>query len=454
MFKSKILHPRRRTHAGHGSRLIFLKSRGAYMCGLLLIVAALYALVVYRPQSESYSSQDENVVIDLKPVLPEMKQEIPDPAPNLDGVHVLISSGCSPKQNWQCETQMYSWGLLKHPGKMTRIVSGCENDEQKEAAKKSAVENINIFFTEDFCEMDRVVMKDKWEKKVFCHLWNKPMSVLTFFEQKSLTEAVYILLDPDMILTKQFETHLPTSGDRFVHDGHAVHQRYGYSDNWNRWGFCSEPGCKKGASYDREHYVAGPPYMMTLNDWRRLTPLWVQYSHQTRRKLWENDDLMFEMYSFSLASAHLGINTTVSQDWMLSSVDTPREGWDQLHEPDDHHAVRIEGPLLHYCQTYRLCGESEWTKGTCPFLFIKHNVPKDILANCDRPLLKELPLTKEMIAKDPNPKKRNVFMIHWLIKYVNGAVTNYKNKYCETWNQKRAVVQQVYTGKEWVLEEE
>ena len=78
---------------------------------------------------------------------------------------------------------------------------------------------------------------------------------------------------------------------------------------------------------------------------KRLTPLWVEYSHHTRKHLWENDDLMFEMYSFSLASAHLAMNTTVSEDWMLSSVSSPREGWDELHTPHDHHAPRIEGPV-------------------------------------------------------------------------------------------------------------
>ena len=79
-------------------------------------------------------------------------------------------------------------------------------------------------------------------------------------------------------------------------------------------------------------------------------------------------------------------------------------------------------------------------------------MPKDILANCEMPLLKELPLTNEMIDADPHPKKRNVFMIHWLTKYVNGAVAAYRNKYCDKWDQRRAVVQQVYTGKEYIIE--
>jgi len=414
------------------------------------MIFVTYFAFNYYSKLETRTLQEEPIIRFTDAPKTEAKSSIP----LKDDVHVLISSGCSPKQNWQCETLMYSWQLINHPGKITRIVSGCESDGEKEAASKSAVKNANVFFTEDFCEMDRVVMKDKWEKKIFCHLWNKPMSVMKFFEQKNLKESVYILLDPDMVITKQFETHLPSSGDQYVHEGHAVHQRYGYSDNWNHWGFCKEPGCKKGKNYDRKHYVVGPPYMMHLKDWKRLTPLWVEYSHQTRKHLWENDDLMFEMYSFSLASAHLAMNTTVSEDWMLSSVSSPREGWDELHTPHDHHAPRIEGPLLHYCQTYRLCNDDKWTKGTCPFLFIKHNVPKDILANCEMPLLKELPLTDEMIGYDPHPKKRNVFMIHWLTKYVNGAVAGYRAKYCEKWNDKRIVVQQVYTGKEWIIETE
>ena len=73
-------------------------------------------------------------------------------------IHIVVSTGCSPGQNWQAETMMHSWKRINHPGKLTRIVAGCENEKQKEEASKTAISEATIHFTPDYCFMDEIVM--------------------------------------------------------------------------------------------------------------------------------------------------------------------------------------------------------------------------------------------------------------------------------------------------------
>eukprot|EP00494_Astrolonche_serrata_P007025 UN07050 len=67
------------------------------------------------------------------------KQWRPSGIETNEDIHLVISSGCHGAQNWESETLMSSWYRMGHPGQMTRLISGCANDQEKELAGKTGV---------------------------------------------------------------------------------------------------------------------------------------------------------------------------------------------------------------------------------------------------------------------------------------------------------------------------
>lgn len=357
---------------------------------------------------------------------------------DMEDIHVVLSTGCSPSQNWQSEVLMYSWKLSKHPGKLTRIASGCENEEQKLAAQRTAISEANIFFSPDYCEMDEIVMGDEFtRKRRYCHLWNKPMGMNYWLDNAKISESVVVLLDPDQIIVKPFEVHMKSIGEHFVSEGKPTHNRYGYGCEWQH--HCTQPHCKKlSCNEARLKYTVGPPYMMHINDWRKLAPLWKKYSHVTRPEDYKDDGIMFEMYSFSAASAHLNFYTSIVE-YMISNLGANEKAWKRGYNAD----LTLEyapNTMFHYCSGYYIKPIDESSPRQGGFNFHKGHVPEKIMTTCDMPLLSEAPTGKTAFELDANKNKRSIFMLHWIIKYINEAVTDYRNKFCpKGWNNSKVI---------------
>ena len=133
---------------------------------------------------------------------------------------MVVTTGCSGYQNWQFETLLYSWASIKQPGRFTRIIAGCKNDEEKIKANTTAIPNddnrILFYFVPDYAP-------DKDEKsnggRPFWY-FNKPFGFNKWLYDplNIIYESVIILIDPDMIILKPFLFHIKSEADKIAQE--------------------------------------------------------------------------------------------------------------------------------------------------------------------------------------------------------------------------------------------
>lgn len=313
-----------------------------------------------------------------------------------------------------------------------------KNIEEKKSALKTAIisERVHLFYAPDYTP------PQKGGGHPF-HYFNKPYSMRKFVNEVDIAESVLVLIDPDMIITKIFNYHLPEVGEKYqVKKGHPVSQKYGIGAKWVPWKLCKTASCLKiDDQIAWDHYSVGPPYMMHLDDWRLIVNEWVEYSPSAL----EQDpppSILAEMYSYSIACAHYGlqhelVNTMLSDpdahssepNWKDISWDFKQYGF--LNGNQDELHVHI----LHYCHGYWL-GDDRNTGHMINygFNFHKGHLPKDILHNCLRALLVEPPTNKVAMDRDETNNNNHVWMLYQIITRINNALANYKKLYCgESW---------------------
>jgi len=352
--------------------------------------------------------------------------------PGIENIHVLISTGCSTQQHWEAEVLIYTWKKLNHPGRITRIVSGCKTEDERNLNQVSAIEGVSFFFTNDYSPPEG---EDNAGRPF--HYFNKPFSIKQFFETAHIyngLEDIVVLLDPDMLLFEIFDNASPES-DFFVSEGHPASALYAIGTKWIKWNLCDVEDCHIDGGLGMKHYSVGPPYIMHKADWRKVAPLWVEHSPAALERE-PTPSTLAEMYSFAIACAHLGLR---HNSMKKSFVTTPSsEYWEPWKKMDiDIHNLkpRPDIPIIHYCQGQWI-GESypksSYRQGG--FNFHKGHVPKDILEDCGYPLLVPMtldgPRKNEWLAKDKTKHKRYLWMLHWIIETINEGVANYKRKYC------------------------
>jgi len=325
-------------------------------------------------------------------------------------IHVVISSGCSVQQYWQSETLMWSWKNLKHPGKITRIVSGCKNYEAEVLFTQTSVQEANFFFTKDFTKM--VGGKPCW-------FFNKPNGMQEFIKESGVEESVIVLLDPDMTLVKPFDNHLPTS-NLPVTEGHPVMASYGLDHTIFDWHICSGNDCDVEMSQD-EHlalYMGGPPYIMHRNDWMRMVDNWVDLSEKAFAKgAGGGASTTFvhtnaEMYGFILSCAQLGLRFNIDSGIMVSNptIGSAREQWDFDKVVVMHYAH-------HYGKDHT--SSEKWMRWS------KHNHPHDLLINCDSWDY----FDEEMYIDQFQLKPKHLFALQHSLVKVNKAARAWREKF-------------------------
>jgi len=354
---------------------------------LCLITLAFLAFADYSPVAQSLTLVD----------------------PSQD-IHVVISSGCSVQQFWQSETLMWSWKNLNHPGKITRIVSGCKNYEAEVLFTQTSVEEANFFFTKDYTKM--VNGKPCW-------FFNKPNGMREFIKESGVEESVIVLLDPDMTLVKPFDNHLPSS-KLHVTAGHPVMASYGLDDSIFDWHICKGNDCDREMSKEDhfEYYMGGPPYILHRDDWLRMVDDWVSLSEKAFAKgAGGGASTTFvhtnaEMYGFILSCAQLGLRFTIDSAIMTSnpSIGPDRERW----ELD-------KVVIMHYAHHYGhdTTSSEKWMRWS------KHNHPHDLLINCDD--WNYFDVEKYMGQFELKPKHQFA-LEHSMVK-VNNAVRAWREKF-------------------------
>ena len=173
-------------------------------------------------------------------------------------MQVVFSTSCSDSHDWQSYLFFFHAMLHKQPGNVTRIVSGC-TEEQEEEMKRIHQEQITIMndrfhihFTPNF---GNVPGRD-WETTKY---WNKPFGVKHWLEHKfgyryegdistPYDDDIIVLVDPDMLMQRPFlndfsgvpnsfwHKHNLKNGDLYykVEHGKPIAQTYSFGDAWVR----------------------------------------------------------------------------------------------------------------------------------------------------------------------------------------------------------------------------
>jgi len=368
-----------------------------------------------------------------------------------DNLHIVFTTDCTPYQNWQSEVLFYSWKKVGQRGRITRIVADCPDDAAKQSAFKTAVEDprLSVYYS------DHSHQNFAWA--------NKPNGIGNFLRKANFEEDFILLLDPDMVMVKEFTDHIPGKNKFTVAKGAAIGQRFGIGGRWATW-HLKECVCKSCTKTDwckiddrkaNEWFSVGPPLIMHKDDWKNVAPRWVEYMHIIKdKRLYEGIEV--DMYAYALASAENNLPHNTTDDFMVSNInDLHGEGWGRT-------GTGMGGPpgddspwVLHYCQAYYLCKNSARTKpGTecrlytnfhdkTGYLWHKGHPPADILANCQHPLIVPPPMDAAVLKtmdQKVHGQYRHAYMLTNLVPRVNEALANYKKKFCPNWETKYGIV--------------
>jgi len=398
--------------------------------------------------------------------------------------HIVFSTDCGPYQRWQSYLLFYQALKIGQPGKITRIVSGCNEKDSKEELMwhekyitKSMNDKFYIHLTPQFDSNSIHETEKSYE------FFNKPFGLLHWMEhspnmaflnnQKQQTiheDDIIILLDPDMVLLTPITLNMTTqelsnlqmsqapntkqndnSTISLIH-GKPIAQIYGLGEKWTSFNLTAitgpdSPAMSVSQNDARKFYPAGPPYIATAKDFYQIAIKWAEFAPYVHAQY---PHLLAEMYAYCIAAAHLELPHTLYKSLMVSNTEVQEEGWSAIDktEPEDicelgttsvTHLPRPGPVLLHHCQRYML---ADW-------FFGKRRVPHDLFS-CTKSLLKIPP--KELGSlygyiipppdqgtngpprkkRDISPQraKREAYMICALTKALNDASTFFKGRHC------------------------
>ena len=374
-------------------------------------------------------------------------------------VHLVFSTDCSDYQDWQTLVFFHSATMIKQQGKITRIASGCSEEQQKVLTDLYGQLYphglYQAHFTPDF-------KKDE-SSNVNYDFYNKPRGMqhwLSHAQPPIPDDTVIALLDPDMILLRPitakvrgmkgilYNTKRPygvKDEDIFtsVDVGKPVGQTYGLSAPWandkhkkfNRKKICGadSPCMLPLEDYAAEHYSVGPPYIAHKLDFDKIVDSWTRLVP----KVYESYPyLLAEMYAYSMAAAHEELPHLQLNNLMVSNVDSSNEGWQWIDSLEDaclppnqegiFYADKEMPTVLHMCQNYMVDS----------FGFEKRKVTKFNIFQCDSPMLVDPPYNigrkqyKDLSGKEATKVKRHTFMSCTIYRVINSAILDYKTKMC------------------------
>lgn len=414
------------------------------------------------PKTPQIDEQNEHAVPINRKVVVE---------PTTPDHYMTFSTACSLFQDWQSYMFFYYAHKVSQPGHIIRIASGCSQQQQDELLKfhdkviSKLSPNYSVHFTPDFSN----VSGDDYK------YYNKPFGLQHWLQhglkyddnKEKYNDAIFVVLDPDMMLLRPLTydftdsniiIHKSIRGEppiRKVSHGQPWASIYGFGDspfrvplNYVFANATDSPALSVTGEEQINNYAGGPPYMATGADMSAIVNKWCELVIRVHGAPFDRrrDDLLDEMFGWSLAVAHLSLPHTLVESFMISNTHVNNgEGWSLIDALDDGELCNFpistekENKLpyvIHYCQSYWL---GKWFIG-------KYRLASDWLS-CDRPLLLEPPKnigkkydfyirpggvpygTKEKIPQ--TVVKREHFMICQLIARFNDAATWIKNQTCE-----------------------
>jgi hypothetical protein len=338
-----------------------------------------------------------------------------------DGIryHFVFSTDCSAYQHWQSYLLYYTAMKVRQPGHVTRIASGCTDDERRamedwfrnDVAFMS--QRFHLQLTPHFSDLADADGNTVGDYKYF----NKPYGLKYWMENSpqlqydastgtfpaSIESDVVILVDPDMGLlrpiTRDFtddrETvmtplrrRLDKILTRTVQKGKPMAQVYGFGAQWSRLDLekiagQGTPAAKVSAEDARMYYPAGPPYLATVPDMHNIATYWSRFVPAVHEQY---PHLLAEMFAYCVAAAHLHLPHQLISSLMISDVVSNAEGWPLVEKIPPHEVCEFASRVnhtryavpnvVHYCQRHAV--GSDW-------FFSKRRIPLDVF-ECDSPL--------------------------------------------------------------------
>lgn len=376
---------------------------------------------------------------------------------NDNNMHIIFSTDCKPFMDYQTLVLFYSAVAVGQKGPVTRIVSGCSKEKEKELTTlyKKLFPQYHVHFTPDF-SYDPV-------KKTHYVYFNKPYGLKHWLEHAEPPvgpETIVALLDPDMIFLRPITSQIrglpglrtqASEDELFDHiiRGKPAAAIYGLGAPWtadkhhhfNKKEICEpdSPCLNTTRAFGEKHYSVGPPYVLHRDDMYRIASSWCRYAPKVHKQY---PELLAEMYAYSIAAAHENLPHLQVSNFMVSNIymgDT-EESWSLVDAIPDVCELPKGGKfyqgypvptLVHFCQTYR-SGHMGWAKRRPQLLTI---------FKCDSPMLLEPTadlgkldykivngVTKKIGAKSA---KRNAFVICTTHRTVNAAVAYFKQHMCD-----------------------
>lgn len=218
--------------------------------------------------------------------------------------HIIFSTGCSIFQDWQSFVFFYHVMQSGQQGHVTRIASGCENEEGSELKSVFADEINPMRLNEHHLHLTPDYSRIKKKSKTPFKYFNKPFGVrhwmehaLGYPENHALhDDSIIILMDPDQILLRPFTNDFTNSSEIYkikererrkqkVEHGSPFSQQYGYNLQWldkvNPEKIFKEalnettPISNLSRNDARDYYMAmGPPYIATARDLYQIVTVW------------------------------------------------------------------------------------------------------------------------------------------------------------------------------------
>jgi hypothetical protein len=213
------------------------------------------------------------------------KKEGPDDNAAEDEIHVVFSTGCSTFQDWQSYVFFYHALKSGQKGTVTRIASGCK-EEDAETLKRLHKEQIEIM-SPNF-QLHLTPEYSRVKPRVKFKYFNKPFGlnhwmehVLGYPDRPKNDDAMVVVLDPDMMLLRPFNSKDFSSSTEIwrptksslplrlkVEHGSPFGQQYGFALQWKdkvNMTYVANGEPSRVETIDRQeardHYIVGPPYI-------------------------------------------------------------------------------------------------------------------------------------------------------------------------------------------------
>jgi hypothetical protein len=379
--------------------------------------------------------------------------------------HIVFSTGCSAFQDWQSYVFFFQARKVQQPGIVTRIVSGCNAQEEEQLRNIFAAQiqpmspegNFRMHFTPDYAK----ILKPGIDYPYF----NKPCGMVDWLENvlgfpheapPDQQDAIVVLLDPDQLILRPFRNNDFSNTEWLNVDktkpvrtqiahGAPMGQRYGFALQWKTKIDMSlvAPADELPSPVDSMSnqeamagYVVGPPYIATARDMYAICDKWCAFAPLVHDQY---PHLLAEMFAYSLAAAHLQLSHQTAASFMVSSTGSGKqEGWPYIDRLPDEHICQPDAldpqalpSVLHFCQRY----------GWGPYFFGKRKLPHSFLS-CEHALLADPPATllqdytsatfpKDNVREfDSADAKRNTFVVCYMIATLNQAAAYYKANHC------------------------